>query len=361
MKTILRGGVLLAKIFAKAYLTILAFFLALFSIVALVALGEENVQSFTVDTATSVVEFSHVAGTKSARKKVVIFPIQGVILSEKSSDPLSSWLETHVTYGNEMKQTLEALALETDVVGVILTVDSPGGTVVGSKAIYDAVNAYQAKTGNPVYAYVGGTSASGAYWASMAADKIVADTGTMIGSIGVILGPFKFFDGVIAEDSGAFTGGVVTQNGVQTTYITAGTSKDIGNPYRQITDQERLILQQGANDAYNVFVDEVAKSRRLSPDVIKTEIGAMIYGEQQAGRLGLIDAVGSREAVQRDLLDTLALADSDVEFITPNSQLSFVDQLMAKVPQASSKEPLSGCPLSHAVMAYSADLNGLCH
>jgi protease IV len=107
--------------------------------------------------------------------------------------------------------------------GVVLEINSPGGAICGARAIADDVSYYRSKAKKPIYAHVEGLAA---YWAASAADKVIADYGSDIGSIGVIMGPFKYYNTVVNEDSGLFDGGVITQNGIESVSITAGKPKD---------------------------------------------------------------------------------------------------------------------------------------
>ena len=257
-------------------------------------------------------------------------------------------------------------AKDDDIDGVILVIDSPGGTIFGSQAIADGVANYRKETGKPVITYVSGMAASGGYWSAVASDLIVADHGTAIGSIGVIYGPFKYYDKVVAEDGGAFLGGVVTQGGVESTYITAGRSKDIGNPYRRLTEDEINKLQGNVNDSYSEFVAHVAAHRSMSEDKVRNELGAMIYGEKQARDLGMIDMIGSREEAYRILADKAGERGEDFRIIRQTNPTDFWSSVLGAVTQKqtptaeSSLSTLRMCGLSSNVLAFHGDVSSLC-
>lgn len=362
MTIIFKAFKAVTKQFLITYTKVLAFLLAITSFFilfgAFALMGEIEQSDLIIPDGTTL---NYLAGNKYSKNYLAVVPISGVILTEPSNDPLSSWLESQITYGYEVKDLLLNMAEMDSIKGVILHIDSPGGTVVGSKAIGDGINAYRQRTSKPIFAYVSGTSASGSYWAASQADKIIADTGTNIGSIGVIFGPFKYYKGVIEEDYGAFSGGVVTQDGVETTYITGGKSKDVGNPYRQITAEEKAILQEGVNDAYTEFVKAVAQGRKISEFTIVEQIGAMIYGEKQAGELGLIDAVGSRHSAFQDLVNTVGISGDDYQFVQPNSALGFWQELSAQgFALFDKKDSVRGCPLAGSLLSFYGDVNTLC-
>jgi protease-4 len=233
-------------------------------------------------------------------------PVTGTILGESGGGGLFGGVDA--TYGYQIRQKLSEAAERRDIDGVVLEMDTPGGTIFGSRAIADAVSEYRQRTGNPVVAYVRGLSASGGMLAMSGADRIVADHGTLIGSIGVIFGPLTYYDGVVAVDGGLLGGGVETRGGISVEYLTAGRGKDVGNPFRRLTEEERAVLQQGVDRAYQGFVDTVAEGRELPRERIITELGALIFDEQTARDKGLVDEVGNRDRAYRAAAELAGLA-----------------------------------------------------
>jgi protease-4 len=190
-----------------------------------------------------------------------------------------------------------------------------------------------------VLAFVRDQAASGGYWAAASADEIIADSGAMTGSIGVIFGPLKYYNGVIEEGSSLF-GNVVTQNGIETTYITGGGGKDVGNPYRKITEEELRILQTSVSNEYDKFVEFVSKRRGISALDIKNKVKAHIYGNAQAIDLKLIDASGNRTTAF-DRLKELAKV-SDYKVVQVGSDLGFWDALFGMSRVGSGSQNASG-------------------
>ncbi len=253
-----------------------------------------------------------IAGDREGSTELVAVSVFGPILGEERGGGGGLFSSVAgVTYGYSVKDTLAELAEDESVDGILLEVDSPGGTIYGSKAIADGVAEYREKTGKPVVAYVSGISASGGMYAMAGADEIVADHGTLVGSIGVIFGPFPRYNDVVALDGGLLGGGVTTEGGIEFEYLTAGRNKDFGNPYRDMTEEERKTLTEGLDDAYDVFVDHVADGRGITSGEIKNDLGALIFGEQQALSRGLIDAIGTREEAHQQLADMVGAADGD--------------------------------------------------
>lgn len=254
---------------------------------------------------------SLVAGEARADVRLVAIPVTGIILGEDRGAGGGLFGAIDATYGYTIKAELEELADDPTVDGVILELDTPGGTIFGSQAIADGVAAYKEATGNPVIAYVGGISASGGMLAMAGADVIYADHGTLIGSIGVSLGPFQTFDGITAIDGGILGGGVTTEGGIEFEFITAGRSKDVGSPYRSMTAEERAVFQEGVDNAYADFVDHVAEGRGLSPAEIEGDLGALIFGEHQAVANGLIDGIANRDATYELAAEEAGLSDGE--------------------------------------------------
>ena len=211
----------------------------------------------------------------------------------------------------------DAAADNSDIKGIFLHVSTPGGTVFGSMAIHEAIQAYKAATGNPVLVYIEGLSASGGVMSMVGADAIYADIGSFIGSIGVIGGTIVYYDQPKAFDGGLLSGGVTTEGGIEQTIISAGRSKDLGNPFRRITDQERAVLQEGVDTLYNDFVNHVAVARDIDPLTIVTQMGAQIFENSQAEKFGLIDGTRSWNQSIGELAGLAGLAD-DYRLVQPN-------------------------------------------
>lgn len=311
----------------------------------------------------SPLAMEYVAGSAESDHRFVSIPIEGVILGEplETNTLLELFSDMGVTYGYEVKEQLVALAQDESVDGIILEIHSPGGTLYGTQAIIDGVTEFKKVTGKPVYAYIGSVAASGGYWVAASADKIIADAGTTIGSIGVIMGPFKYYDQVMSESEGLLGAAVDTKNGVTTEYITAGRFKDLGNPYRKMTNEEREALQTGTDLAYQSFVSFVADQRNITPKEITEQIGALAYGEHQAKDLGLVDELGSKESSYVLLARGLGIADNDFKIMKIPREQGLVKSLFGSFIQ---KTPVQNAGLSFcqqpAIMAYMGNLSVYC-
>lgn len=230
-------------------------------------------------------------GNEDSDNAIMRIDIIGPILTHKHEDAGGFFADIQaVTYGYEVKEQLLEAARDEDVKAVMMFVTTPGGSIVGSQAIHDGVLAVK-EAGKPVIAYVDSFSASGGVWSTAAADKIFADYGSLIGSVGVNFGNWFYYEDPIAIDGGLFFGGVETRGGVRANFLGAGLGKDLGNPWRPMTERERTLLQASAKAYYDKFVDHVVKHRNMDRTRIVEEYGAMIFADALAQERGYIDGV----------------------------------------------------------------------
>jgi protease IV len=305
----------------------------------------------------------HLYGTEGSEYTLLSIKINGVILGSKDemSDPLGLF-EENATYGYEIKKQLYKAAKKDAIKGIILEINSPGGTIYGSNAISDGVTYYREKTGKPVIAHISGLAASGAYWSAVSADHIIADVGSMTGSIGVIFGPFKYYDNPVAEDGGFLMGGIVTQNGIDTMYITAGKSKDFGNPFRRLTDEEIRSLQRIVNNEYDMFVNYVSNRRGIEGATIREKIGALIYDNKTAKELKLIDSIGNKEDSYMMLAKKAKLKEGEYEVIEEKKPTSSVKELLSSMwkQDRGTSSQFESCVATKTILAFYGDVGEIC-
>jgi protease-4 len=233
-------------------------------------------------------------GAADAPARLIAVPVTGVILGGESDGvPFGG-----ATYGYDVADTIDALETE-DADGLILELNTPGGTIHGSRAIADAVERYQKRTGNQVMAHVQGMSASGGVYAMAGADQIVADHGSLVGSIGVVMGPFQRFRDVTGIPGSLLEPGVITDGGLTEEYLTRGRGKDFGNPYRDMTEEERAVMGRGLDREYEAFVAWVSQARGIPPQTIVDELGAFVFDSYTAVDNRLVDRVLGRQEAYR--------------------------------------------------------------
>ena len=178
---------------------------------------------------------------------------------------------------SEIVEKIDKATQNKNVKGVLLNIDSPGGAVAPSVEIAYAIKRLREK--KPVVAYAKGTMASGSYYASIWANEIIANPGSMVGSIGVIM-------------QGADLSGIMEKIGVKTQVVKAGKYKQIGTPDRKWSDFEVNELNKVIQGTYDMFSQDVANARGL--DITKRDLyaNAHIFTALQAKEVGLIDALG---------------------------------------------------------------------
>lgn len=182
---------------------------------------------------------------------------------------------------SQLEQAIE----DGDVAAVLLDLDTPGGTVVGSDLILRKVREVR-RAGKPVVGLMQEVAASGGYYVAAGADEVVANPSTLTGSIGVIL--------VVPNVERA-----ADKIGIQPVVIKSGPHKDIASPFREMTPEERAILQGVIDEAYAQFVGVVAEGRKLAEPRVRELADGRIYTGAQAKEAGLVDHLGDRDLAFR--------------------------------------------------------------
>jgi protease-4 len=202
--------------------------------------------------------------------------------------PISEWGESRLFHQTEPTTTIVRAKLEKAmqdprIKAVVLRINSPGGTVTGTDIVYTQLKKYKNTAKVPFVASFMGLAASGGYYVACAADRIYAHPTTLTGSIGVLIHSFGF-------------AGLFQKIGMESRVIKAGKMKDMGNPFAQMSDEERAIWQGIVDDAYERFISVVAEGRpNLTVDKIRELADGRIYTATQAKKLGLVDQIGDLE------------------------------------------------------------------
>jgi protease-4 len=206
---------------------------------------------------------------------------------------------------------------DSSVKAIVLRVDSPGGAVAPSQEIYEEVKKATAK--KKVVVSMGSLAASGGYYISSPASRIVANPGTLTGSIGVIM--------EIPNIEG-----LMNKVGVKTEVIKSGRHKDIASIFRGIGKEEREILQGVLDDVHAQFIESVAEGRKMPPEEVRRLADGRIFTGKQALDAGLVDELGNLE----DAVKTAAKLSGikgEPEVVTKKEKLSFIDILRGKFPK----------------------------
>ncbi len=210
---------------------------------------------------------------------------------------------------------IERLEEDPRIKGILLRIESPGGGVAASQEIFDALLRFKEK-GKPIVASMGAVAASGGYYVACAADKIVAEPGTVTGSIGVIVeiaGVEKLLDKL----------------GVRIEVIKSGKHKDIGSPFRPMTEEERKLLKGVVMDIYDQFVEAVSTSRGIPIDSIRALADGRLFSGRQALKLGLVDTLGD-EKVAEEILKEMAGIEGEVRFLRQKRPFRLIDFILGE-------------------------------
>ncbi len=203
-------------------------------------------------------------------QKVALITVEGVILDSK-----------------EVIEQLEKYRTNQSVKAIVLRINSPGGGVAPSQEIYEEILKIRQSNKIPVVASMGSVAASGGYYIASAADLILANPGTITGSIGVLLQIPNF-------------SGLLQKIGVKSVVVKSGSNKDLGSSTRDMTDAERQILQGMLDDVHNQFIDVVAQSRHIDRQKVVALADGRIFSGREAQSLGLVDQLGNlQDAIER--------------------------------------------------------------
>jgi protease-4 len=201
---------------------------------------------------------------------------------------------------------------------LIISINSPGGSVEPTQEIYNSIERFKEKSGKKVYVWMKEVAASGGYYLSCGADKIVAMPTTLTGSIGVIMNL------VNSEE-------LLKKIGVSFYTIKSGKYKDMGSISRPLTNEERAIFQNIIDESYNQFLKVVSEGRNNPLDQLKNLAQGQVFTGIKAKEVGLIDEIG-------DLEDTIALVKKDLnlkgepKIITHKRRVSFFSLLENVIP-----------------------------
>ena len=204
----------------------------------------------------------------------------------------------------EITEQLGDFGRDDSIVAVVLRIDSPGGGVAASQEIYDAV--IELKKKKKVVASMGSVAASGGLLIACAADKIVANAGTITGSISAIM-QFANFEELLKKI------------GLKSSVVKSGKYKDIGSPLRDMTSEERKIIQDLIDDIYNQFVDVIVRDRNIPREQVVAIADGRVFTGRQAKEYGLVDYLGDMGAAAK-LASQLAGKDGKYDLVYPHKK-----------------------------------------
>ncbi len=239
-----------------------------------------------------------------------IMYIEGSIMS--SADAGSSETYQH----DWLLENIDSMINDENNEGILLYVDSPGGTSYESDEMYRKLMEYKDSTGRPIYAYFASQAASGAYYISSAADTITADRNTLTGSIGVYMGPVIDASELLAK------------LGVKADIIKSSANKAIGSGYEPVTDEQKAIYQSIIDDIYERFLGIVKESRGYTDEEARKIADGRPYTAAQALENGLIDKICTYDEALEAMMSDEGLENCETYDIRYTPEESFYGDLL---------------------------------
>ncbi len=234
---------------------------------------------------------------------LALFLVFSILLYSFSSNisPLSKKKKVYIiniddiiSYDRFQIDALYNFILTSDADGYLFIVDSLGGSVQASYKIASAIR----KTNKTSVCYIRRYGTSGAYWIASQCDYIISEPFAIVGSVGVTMSYLEF-------------SGLLNKLGIDYERLIAGKYKDIGSPYRDLSKEEREILESKLNIIYNFFVDQVMSKRNVSRDILNGEF----YLGVEARNNGLVDSIGDLEDAKLKIATLMRVKENDIYFI----------------------------------------------
>jgi protease-4 len=226
---------------------------------------------------------------------------------------------------------LKNYAKDASVKAIVLRINSPGGAVAPAQEIYSEI--LKVKEKKKVVASMGAIAASGGYYIAAPTDRIVANAGTLTGSIGVIM--------ELPNVSG-----LMEKIGIQTQVIKSGRHKDLASVFKELTPQERKILQDVLDDVHEQFIEAVSAGRDMKYEDIKKLADGRIFTGRKALELGLIDELGNMEDAIM-VAGRLGGIKGEPEVVTRKEKFSVFDLLKGQLPERIFGNAFSGIELKY--------------
>lgn len=275
-----------------------------------------------------------------AQDFIAVVPIEGTI---QASSGTSGLYGTSAGYNHDLlMEYVDRLIDNSSNKGIILRLDTPGGTVYEADELYLKLMEYKEQTGRPIWAYMESTCCSGGVYLASSADEQYANRITTTGSIGVIISNYDM-------------SGLYEKLGIKEDNIVSAKNKDMGTAGKTMTSEQREIYQSIVDEYYTQFVEIVAQGRNMSVDEVKKLADGRIYTAKQAEENGLIDGIKTEEDFDDYVIETSGV-DYFYEPKSSGGYLSGIFGSLASVKEKSEAEVLvdlmnqlgSGVPMYYA-------------
>jgi protease-4 len=226
-------------------------------------------------------------------------------------------IEGLITDSKETMEELKEYVKNPAIKAIVLRIDSPGGAVAPAQEIYEEVRKAAAK--KKVLVSMGSVAASGGYYIASPATRIIANPGTLTGSIGVIM--------EIPNIEG-----LMNKLGIKTEVVKSGRHKDIASIFRGIGEEERVILQGVLDNVHEQFIKAVAEGRKMLPEDVKKIADGRVFTGEQALKIGLIDELGNLEDTVQAAAKLSGIKGEPV-IVSKKERFSLIDLIRNKIPK----------------------------
>jgi protease-4 len=253
------------------------------------------------------------------RHKVAVLNAVGAITGGKSGyDPVNG----AVMGSDSLVDYIRRIRADSSIRAIILRIDSPGGSSTASDVIWrELMITKSGPNGKPIVVSMSDLAASGGYYIAMAGDVVVAQPGTLTGSIGIYTGKYV-------------TGGSLDKLGANIEATSSGRHAEIYSPDRQFTPEERAKVQESMQAFYDQFVEKVAEARQTTPEKVDQIAQGRVWTGQQAKQVGLVDELGGMQvAVAAAKQRARIAADEEVELVVYPPRRSFYEVLSESFEQ----------------------------
>lgn len=253
------------------------------------------------------------------KEYVEVINVEGTIQAAPTLDIMGNYSG----YDHEfVMECIDSASKDGMNVGIVLKINSPGGTVYEADELYLKLMDYKKRTKRPVWVYMENEACSGGYYVAMAGDQVYANRNTWTGSIGVIMTTYNLK-------------GFYDKLGIKEINIASGKNKAMGSMGQEMTAEQKEIMQGLVDNAYEQFVSIVAKGRGMDAGAVKKLADGRVYDAGQAKRLKLIDEVAGYEEFKKALKDKLGK--KDISMYEPEQETDAFSNLMMKFRQLKPK------------------------
>tara|TARA_Y100000310_G_scaffold313336_1_gene361590 strand:+ start:161 stop:1045 length:885 start_codon:yes stop_codon:yes gene_type:complete len=251
--------------------------------------------------------FSFLQKSELKEGNIAVIPVKGVILTDDANS-----FSMEITPSSEIVSFIEDAAADDSIRAILLEVNSPGGSAVAAEEVAFAIE----QAGKPTAAWIRDIGTSGAYWIASSTDHIVASRMSIVGSIGVTASYLQF-------------SGLLSDYNISYQRLVAGKYKDIGSPLRDMTREERILLQRQLDLVHGFFIDTIAENRNLSRVSVAKMATGMFFVGSDAHAKGLVDELGGKAAALAYLESEIGMNGTLHEYARETSFLDLLSSVFS--------------------------------